>query len=386
GPGRPARPAGHPEEHYAAGRADRPGTGLGRPAPQNPARRPPGPAPPGRPVRAVQPDGGRAGAGTGAGSRGGAGLSGGAASPDPPRRVAAACRQAADKRYAVFRFTGTPDACTRPGPPGPRDGRAVLARRAPTEHPAVSGKAADYGSVITPWFDRHPGPSAARLGAHREIVPRMLLSGQGTGVPARGARRRPAMVPRVSGAGRRGSLPACARAGSRGWPPRRSEMVLTLMTRRPPATRPGRRRAGWLLGPAEDQVIWVYAITDALSPRQLDGLTGVGGESVRPVTEAGLSAVVGSVDARVFGEHALASTLGGLDNIERVGRAHHQVIACAAATGGPVLPLRLATIHPDDNTVRALLARRHGEFAGMLDRFRNTVKWGMQIYVPAGPA
>ena len=163
-------------------------------------------------------------------------------------------------------------------------------------------------------------------------------------------------------------------------------MVLTLMNRRPTATRPGSRRAGHPAGPAEDQVIWVYAITDALSPGQLDRLTGVGGEPVRSVTEAGLSAVVGSVDAAAFGEHALASTLGGLDNIERVGRAHHQVIACAAAAGGPILPLRLATIHPDDDTVRALLARRHGEFAGMLDRFRNTVEWGMQIYGPAGPA
>ena len=160
-------------------------------------------------------------------------------------------------------------------------------------------------------------------------------------------------------------------------------MVLTLMTRVPAATRPGSRRPR---GPAGDQVIWVYAITDALSPDQFDGLTGVGGEAVRPVTEAGLSAVVGSVDAGAFGEHALARTLGGLDNIERVGRAHHQVIACAAAAGGPVLPLRLATIHPDAGTVRALLARRHGEFAGMLDRFRNTVEWGMQNYGPAGPA
>lgn len=134
------------------------------------------------------------------------------------------------------------------------------------------------------------------------------------------------------------------------------------------------------------QVVWVYAITDALSPRQLDGLTGVGGESVRSVTEAGLSAVVGSVDSAAFGEQALPSTLDGLDNVERVGRAHHHVIACAAAPGRPVLPLRLATTHPDDDTVRALLARRHGEFAGMLDRFRNTVEWGMQIYGPAGPA
>jgi len=159
-------------------------------------------------------------------------------------------------------------------------------------------------------------------------------------------------------------------------------MVLTPMTRRPLASRPGRR---WT-GPAENQVIWVYAITDALSPGQLDGLTGVGGEAVRPVTEAGLSAVVGSVDAAAFGEHALANTLGGLDNIERVGRAHHRVIARAAAATSPVLPLRLATVQPDDGTVRALLARRHGEFAGMLDRFRNTVEWGLQVYGPAGPA
>jgi hypothetical protein len=159
-------------------------------------------------------------------------------------------------------------------------------------------------------------------------------------------------------------------------------MVLTLMTRKPTATRPGSRPSG----PAGDQVIWVYAITDVLSERQLDGLTGVGGEPIRPVKEAGLSAVVGSVDAAAYGEHALASLLGGLDNIERVGRAHHRVIACAAAAGGPVLPLRLATIHPDDNTVRALLARRHGEFAEMLDRFRNTVEWGMQIYGLAGSA
>ena len=50
----------------------------------------------------------------------------------------------------------------------------------------------------------------------------------------------------------------------------------------------------------------------------------------------------------------------------------------------PVLPLRLATVYPDDDTVRALLARRRGEFAGLLARFRDTVEWGVQIYGPAG--
>ena len=139
-----------------------------------------------------------------------------------------------------------------------------------------------------------------------------------------------------------------------------------------------------LATPAAQRVVWVYAITDDLGPRQFAGLAGVGGERVRTVAEAGLTAVVGSVEARAFGEDALASLLGGLDNIERVGRAHHQVIARAAAGGAPVLPLRLATVYPDDDTVRALLARRRGEFAGLLARFQDTVEWGVQIYGPAG--
>lgn len=137
-----------------------------------------------------------------------------------------------------------------------------------------------------------------------------------------------------------------------------------------------------LAAPAGNRVVWVYAITDDLAPRQFAGLAGVGGERIRAVADAGLTAVVGSVEARAFGEDALASLLGGLDNIERVGRAHHQVIARAAAAGGPVLPLRLATVYPDDDTVRALLARRRGEFAGLLARFRDTVEWGVQVYGP----
>ena len=117
-----------------------------------------------------------------------------------------------------------------------------------------------------------------------------------------------------------------------------------------PATR-SRRQPLRLATPPAQRVVWVYAITDDLGREQFAGLAGVGGERVRTVAEAGLTAVVGSVEARAFGEDALASLLGGLDNIERVGRAHHQVIARAAAGGAPVLPLRLAT---------RLSRRRHG--------------------------
>ena len=160
-------------------------------------------------------------------------------------------------------------------------------------------------------------------------------------------------------------------------------MPVKTMSGAGPAARSSRQPLR-LATPSAQRVVWVYAITDELGPRQFAGLAGVGGERVRTVAEAGLTAVVGSVEARAFGEDALASLLGGLDNIERVGRAHHQVIARAAAGGAPVLPLRLATVYPDDDTVRALLARRRGEFAGLLARFQDTVEWGVQIYGPAG--
>jgi hypothetical protein len=130
-------------------------------------------------------------------------------------------------------------------------------------------------------------------------------------------------------------------------------------------------------------VVWVYAITDDLKPGQLAGLTGVGGESVRAVTEAGLTAVVGSVDARAFGEEARTSLLSDLASIERLGRAHHQVIACVAAEG-PVLPLRLATVYPDDQTVRELLGQDSAEFAVMLESFRGTEEWGVKVYLGTG--
>jgi len=132
-------------------------------------------------------------------------------------------------------------------------------------------------------------------------------------------------------------------------------------------------------------VVWVYAITDGPAPDLLPGLTGVGGEQVRAVTEAGLTAVVGSVDAGTFGEQARADLMSDLPSIERLGRAHHQVIACVAA-GGPVLPLRLATIYPDDQTVRTLLGRSSAEFAVILDSLRGTEEWGVKVYAGAEDA
>src|SRR5258708_6631890 len=100
-------------------------------------------------------------------------------------------------------------------------------------------------------------------------------------------------------------------------------------------------------GPATSKVVWVYAVTADLDAHQVSGLTGVAGEPVRVVSEAGIGAVVGSVNDAVFGEESLTSLLTDLTSVEEVGRAHHKVIA-STASAGPVVPLRPPTTYPDD--------------------------------------
>jgi hypothetical protein len=139
-------------------------------------------------------------------------------------------------------------------------------------------------------------------------------------------------------------------------------------------------RSPGLDDPAVDKVVWVYAVAADLDPGRLSGLTGVGGEPVRAVAEGDLCAVVGSVDAAVFGEKALPSLLADQANIEMIGRAHHQVVA-TVASDGPVVPLRLATIYADDLTIRVLLAQRLAELAVMLESFRGTQEWGVKVQV-----
>jgi Gas vesicle synthesis protein GvpL/GvpF len=130
----------------------------------------------------------------------------------------------------------------------------------------------------------------------------------------------------------------------------------------------------------DSQVVWVYAVTTDLNPPLLYGLSGVSGEPIRVVTEAGLSAVVGTVSDSTHSGKPLTNLLVGLTAIEKAGRAHHEVIAWLAEDR-PVLPLRLATIYPDDATIRLLLAERHTELSVLLESFRGTQEWGVKVYV-----
>lgn len=134
------------------------------------------------------------------------------------------------------------------------------------------------------------------------------------------------------------------------------------------------------LAPGGTEVVWVYAVTTCVDATKLSGLTGVAGEPVRLVTEGSLSAVVGSVSDNPFGEKTLPNLLADLTALEKAGRTHHRVISHVAANG-PVLPLRLATIYSDDETIATLLIKRYIELSVKLDSFRNTQEWDVKVFL-----
>lgn len=132
-----------------------------------------------------------------------------------------------------------------------------------------------------------------------------------------------------------------------------------------------------------ETLTWVYAAVTDLEPVLLEGLTGVGGEQVRLIGEAGLGVVAGSVDAAAFSEDALERRLSEPGDLELIARAHHRVIARLAAAG-PTLPFRLATVYLGEDAVRALLAERREEFSATLRWLGGHTECGVKVFADPG--
>jgi hypothetical protein len=135
-----------------------------------------------------------------------------------------------------------------------------------------------------------------------------------------------------------------------------------------------------------DALVYLYAVTDADHPEPAVD-AGVDGAPVRRLVAGGLAAFVSSVDPARFSEEALRRNLEDLQWLETTARAHHAVVD-AVARGGPVAPVRFATVYLDGDRVRDLLAERGAAFAAALDRVRGRVEWGVKGFaVPsAAPA
>ena len=138
---------------------------------------------------------------------------------------------------------------------------------------------------------------------------------------------------------------------------------------------------------AERGWVWIYGVAGGDLGAFTDGMAGVGGAPPRTITAAGLTAIVGDVGGREYGEAALRRNLEDLDWLARTARAHHAVLE-AVAERGPVVPMRLGTLFASDAGVTGTLRERADDFRGALSLISARSEWGVKAYAvkPADPA
>ncbi|EPJ34000.1 hypothetical protein STAFG_8953 [Streptomyces afghaniensis 772] len=138
--------------------------------------------------------------------------------------------------------------------------------------------------------------------------------------------------------------------------------------------------------PTDPNVVYVYAVLRR-TPEAAAAVTavrGVAGDPIHLVAPADptsrLAFAVGHVPAAVYDEAPLKAHLDDLDWMESTVRSHHAVVAALVASGTAVLPLRLATVYPDEDRARQALDTRRAYFLSLLDRLTGHVELGVKIY------
>jgi hypothetical protein len=130
---------------------------------------------------------------------------------------------------------------------------------------------------------------------------------------------------------------------------------------------------------------YVFAVARGLRAADLAGTSGHHGAPLRVVEHERLSAVVCDVDLAEFGEQPLAENLEDLAWVERVARAHNEVV-WKVASCATCAPLRLVTVCSDDDSVRAKVDALRADLEQVLDRVEGRQEWSLKVLVPRRPA
>jgi hypothetical protein len=129
---------------------------------------------------------------------------------------------------------------------------------------------------------------------------------------------------------------------------------------------------------------YVYAVCRPFEAALQAQLTGVAGSPPTAVHHEGLVAVVSTVPAADFAEEPLRAHLEDQPWLTATARAHEQVIDALTTVTTP-LPLRFATVLPDDSAVRVLLETHATEIRAVLDRLAGRVEWSVRVYAGSDP-
>ncbi|MGW0605063.1 GvpL/GvpF family gas vesicle protein [Streptomyces sp. NPDC002640] len=125
---------------------------------------------------------------------------------------------------------------------------------------------------------------------------------------------------------------------------------------------------------------YVYAVCRPFEAALQAQLAGVAGSPPTAVHHQGLVAVVSTVPADAFDEAGLRVRMEDPAWLTATARAHEQVIDALTTVTTP-LPLRFATVLPDDSAVRVLLETHAAEIRAVLDRLAGRVEWSVRVYL-----
>ena len=123
---------------------------------------------------------------------------------------------------------------------------------------------------------------------------------------------------------------------------------------------------------------YAYAVSRGVDEAALAAVLGLLEQPLGVVRHRGLDAVVSDVPLEEFGEDALKQNLESLPWLEKVARAHHEVVDAVAALGATA-PMRMATIFLDDDGVRQRLEEWHSALEEVLDRVEHRAEWSVKV-------
>jgi hypothetical protein len=159
----------------------------------------------------------------------------------------------------------------------------------------------------------------------------------------------------------------------------RDALVAAALPRRPHTTAPARQREEPT--PLRGDALWTYCVLRAGAPPPTE-LEGVEQGPVERVEAGELAALVSRVPLADFGEEPLRRNLNDLPWLERVARAHEEVLERALQTT-TIAPLRLCTIYESEAGVRAMLERESASFLELLERLEGRQEWGVKLLLDA---
>jgi Gas vesicle synthesis protein GvpL/GvpF len=132
--------------------------------------------------------------------------------------------------------------------------------------------------------------------------------------------------------------------------------------------------------PASADALWAYCALPAGDwlPGEAEGVAPPAPIERIDGTEVGV--LVSRVPLGEFGSEPLRENLNDLVWLERVARAHEDVLD-RALRAGPIVPLRLCTIYESEDSVRAMLDREHSSLAKALAALTGREEWGVKVLV-----